>query len=35
LATKTVEIRTTSSANTVRMPSSRHFPMAYEVVSSI
>ena len=35
LATKTVEIRTTSSASTVRMPSINHFPMSYEVISSI
>jgi hypothetical protein len=33
LATKTVEIRTASSASTIRMPSSRQFPMDYEVVS--
>ena len=35
LATKTLEIRTTSSASTVRMPSNRHFPIAYDVMSSI
>ena len=35
LATKTVEIRTTSNAGTVRMPSIRQFPMSYEVISSI
>ena len=35
LATKTVEIHTASNARTVRMPSSRQFPMVYEVMSSI